>query len=433
VKVCFTVNDVSLSGGVGVILEHAHHLVEDHGFEVALALREGSGGKWSYRRLDGLRLTTTEELAQERFDVAVATWWRTGYDLFDINADRYAYFVQSLEDRFYDDAVDRVQAAVTHDLPVAFITEARWIADLLSELRSDAPCYFVRNGLAKDVFSPVAEVQPRTQGPLRILIEGATDVWFKGVPDAVEATRAMTRPSVVTLVTPAGGNEDTLAVDRVLGPLSHEEMAALYAEADVVLKLSRVEGMFGPPLEGFHKGATCVVTPVTGHEEYVEHGWNGLVTEWDDLRGTARLLDLLAEDRRLLHFLQTNALKTAEAWPSWRQSSSFMALALTTIRERPVPTWTGGGSQLLKDVKAASEALRNERLMLERLVHVRDAELAESAELAKQHEEALSTRAYRCGIFLRERVWKHPVLRILRLPFRGALRAARARRARAAR
>ena len=73
----------------------------------------------------------------------------------------------------------------------------------------------------------------------------------------------------------------------------------------MVLKLSRVEGMYGPPLEGFHMGATCVTTPVTGHEEYVEHGWNGLVVDWDDARGTARQLDLLARDRRLLHFLRT--------------------------------------------------------------------------------------------------------------------------------
>ena len=34
-------------------------------------------------------------------------------------------------------------------------------------------------------------------------------------------------------------------------------MADLYAQTDVVLKLSSVEGMFGPPLEGFHRGATA--------------------------------------------------------------------------------------------------------------------------------------------------------------------------------
>ena len=71
-----------------------------------------------------------------------------------------------------------------------------------------------------------------------------------------------------------------------------------------MLKLSTVEGMSGPPLEGFHRGATCVITPVTGHEEYVVHGYNGLITDWDDLGGAARQLDLLARDRRLLHFLR---------------------------------------------------------------------------------------------------------------------------------
>ena len=56
---------------------------------------------------------------------------------------------------------------------------------------------------------------------------------------------------------------------RLVGPVSQAELARLYADTDVVLKLSRIEGMFGPPLEGFHCGATCVVTPVTGHDEYV--------------------------------------------------------------------------------------------------------------------------------------------------------------------
>ena len=95
--------------------------------------------------------------------------------------------------------------------------------------------------------------------------------------------------------------------------------------------------MFGPPLEGFHLGATCVVTPVTGHEEYVEHGFNGLVVDWDDVRGTARALDRLARDRALLHELRINALATARGWPSWEQSGDFMALALRAHRREPPP------------------------------------------------------------------------------------------------
>ena len=107
----------------------------------------------------------------------------------------------------------------------------------------------------------------------------------------------------------------------------------------MVLKLSRVEGMFGPPLEGFHMGATCVTTAVTGHEEYIEHGRNALRGGLGRPPGTARQLDLLARDRRLLHGLRCNALATARGWPGWDQAAQFMALALRRIavskRARP--------------------------------------------------------------------------------------------------
>ena len=234
--------------------------------------------------------------------------------------------MQSLDDRFYkDDEAERLGAALTLDLPVAFITEAHWIIDTLAALRPDAPCYLVRNGIDKEVFTPLERVTPSTGAPLKILVEGSPAVWHKRVSEAVAAAGAMNEPHELTVVCSDPGAAGAIAVDRVLGPLSHGEMAALYAEHEVVLKLSTVEGMSGPPLEGFHRGATCVVTPVTGHEEYVVHGYNGLVTDWDDLRGTARQLDLLARDRRLLHTLRCNALETARGWPDWDQASQFMA------------------------------------------------------------------------------------------------------------
>ena len=115
-------------------------------------------------------------------------------------------------------------------------------------------------------------------------------------------------------------------------------MAALYADTDVVLKLSRVEGMFGPPLEGFHMGATCVTTEVTGHDEYIEHGRNALLVDWDDQTGTTRQLELLAKDRRLLHELRSNALATARGWPDWSQRRSSWRSRCSASRPPRSPT-----------------------------------------------------------------------------------------------
>jgi hypothetical protein len=86
------------------------------------------------------------------------------------------------------------------------------------------------------------------------------------------------------------------------------------------------------------------------------------VTDWDDLRGTARELDLLAADRGYLHFLRTNALETARAWPSWEQSGMFMAAALHRIRE--LPPAASSGRRLAADIRAVMDSHR--RILMER-------------------------------------------------------------------
>jgi glycosyltransferase involved in cell wall biosynthesis len=362
VKVCFVLNDLALSGGTGVVIAHANQLVERHGFDVTLAVTSDEVAPWDHRPLEQLNVTTAAEAGRDRYDVAVATWWRTCYELFRIPAARYAYFVQSFEDRFYEPfAGERVLAAATHGLPVAFITEARWIADLIGGIRPDAGCQLVRNGVAKDVFSRNEPPAARTNGPLRVLLEGHPGVWLKGIEECGEVLRAMSEPRTVTFVSPSGEDADPpVGADRVIGPISQRDLAAEYADADVVLKMSRVEGMYGPPLEGFHMGATCVTTPVTGHDEFVEHGWNGLVFDYDDVRGGARMLDLLARDRLLLHFLRTNAWLTARSWPSWEQAGDFMAAALTAVRDGSPPDPYLAADRLLHDLLAGMTHQRHE-------------------------------------------------------------------------
>lgn len=365
-KVAFLVNDLQLSGGVGVVLQHARQLGTRHGFDVSLVLvREQERDNWNYPALEHVHIVGLAEARRDRYDVAVSTWWETTFALFSLRATRYASFVQSLEERFYHpDDPDRMGAALSLGLPVAFITEARWIADTLSELRPEAPCYLVRNGIDKEVFAGPRTVTPNVEAPLRILVEGNPSVWFKHVGEAVHATELMAEPRHVTLVTGERKAAAQLPADRVLGPLPHLEMAPLYAQTDVVLKLSSVEGMFGPPLEGFHMGATCVVTPVTGHEEYVRHAFNGLVCDWDDQGGTARLLDLLGRDRELLHYLRCNALLTARGWPSWEQQGAFMAGALHAIARSPAPQAPTAAGALMRDLRGALDGQR--RLVAER-------------------------------------------------------------------
>jgi glycosyltransferase involved in cell wall biosynthesis len=360
VNVAFIVNDLQLSGGIGVVVTHARELAAHHGMDVTLVLaREQEVPHWEYEDLDQLHAISLAEARERHFDVAVGTFWVTVLSLFEIPADRYAFFVQSLEDRSYRaNDPERFGAAITLSLPVAFITEATWIRDTLAELRPDAPCHLVRNGIDKDVFATPDAVEPNSDGPLRILVEGYASSWFKGVNDAIAATRAMAEPHELTVVAANRDSLDAKGATRVVGPISQRDLADLYAHTDVVLKLSRVEGMFGPPLEGFHKGATCVTTEVTGHEEYIRDGHNALVCDWEDERGTARLLDLLARDRELLHRLRSNALQTAREWPAWDQAGQDMAEALQAIRSSPPPDPYAHAQRMVHDVQSTLAALR---------------------------------------------------------------------------
>ena len=374
-RVAFLLQDLQLSGGVGVVVEHAGRLVRDHGFDVRLVLtRPQDVAPWPYAGLRQVPVLALQEAEREKFDVAVSTWWQTTADLFRLDAHRYAYFIQSFEDRTYGQHTpERLAAALTTALPVRFVTEARWIAHGIEELQPGTRALYVRNGVAKDVFVSPPEVVPKSlDEPLRIVIEGSRAVPFKGVDEALAAVRLMKERRKLTIVSPHPEDRDLPEVDRHVSGLSHTDMARLLREQHVMLKLSRVEGMYGPPLEAFHMGATCVTTPVTGFDEYVRHAENGLVVGWDDPRGTARALDLLARDSVLLHRLRANALQTARAWPSWQQSSQVMALALHAVRREPPPAQRPSGMRLTSDIGtelAEQEMRRREAQDLNALLH----------------------------------------------------------------
>jgi glycosyltransferase involved in cell wall biosynthesis len=365
VRVAFLLQDLQLSGGVGVVVEHATQLRRHHGIETHLVLtREQERPSWGYRGLPDVPVLGLDEAAAQDWDIAVASWWETALALFHLPARRHAYFVQLLEDSAYEpQAPERVAAAMTTGLPVRFITEARWIADMLEGFQPAADVLYVRNGIPKDVFRSPETITPALPGePLRIVLEGARGYVQKGVDDALRAVALMRQPAHVTWVSPHPVDDPPPGIARVLSGLSHAEMADLFGESQVLLKLSRAEGMYGPPLEAFHRGATVVTTAVTGHDEYVRHRDNGLVVGWDDPHGTARSLDLLAADRRLLHELRCGALETAQAWPDWTQSSQLMALALRRVLAEPMPPVRSAGWRLASDaLTALAEAQRAER------------------------------------------------------------------------
>jgi glycosyltransferase involved in cell wall biosynthesis len=411
---CFVLPGLGASGGVAVLLGHARRLAA-HGVDATIALTAPADAA---SVPPGVRVRTLAEARGERWDLAVASWWETAPAMFELEAARHVAFLQSLEERFYGerDLLERLGAASVLGLPVHFVAVAGWLRAVVGELRPDARCPIVRPGIDKDAFRPRPSEAPRSGGPLRVLVEGQPEVWFKAIPEAIAVARAMREPARVTLVAPHPESAGGLGADRVAGGLDAAGMSALYAEHDVVLKLSRVEGFGLAPLEAMHVGLPCVVTPYTGHEEYVRHGENGLVVGFDDEPGATAALDALAADRSLLERLGRGARATAAAWPSGVESTATLAAALRELADAPAPDPGAAARCALRRQRLAIELGRaqlGELRLQERLaaeVPRLEGELEERRRqvvgMGEQLEAIRAERAYRAAVRVRDLLGK---------------------------
>ncbi len=323
----------AISGGTFVIFEHSLYALKN-GIDVYI-ITENKVHKedieWhpESRKLNWL---TFKEASCYNFDIAIATWWKTSYEICRIKATTYAYFVQSIESRFYGDneLAIKMFADATYLIPFKIVTEATWIKNYLFE-RFNQEALLVLNGIRKDIYSNTGEAyEKRNENKLRVLIEGPIDIPFKNVAKTIElATKS--QADEIWLLTTSNEINRVKGVDRIFSKVPITETPKIYRSCDVIVKLSYVEGMFGPPLEMFHCGGTAITYDVTGHEEYLKDGYNALVVKTDDELEVINCINRLKNDRILLNRLKAGALKTANDWSDWDKSSFEFLSAMDKI------------------------------------------------------------------------------------------------------
>lgn len=335
-RVCFLVGSMAISGGTYVIVQHASYL-RDHGYDVTLAVQEPfteATLAW-HDQAPSLRSVPFEDAKSERFDLVIATWWKTALEICDFNGPRYAYFVQSIESRFYpvDESPLRALVGSTYNFPVSYVTEATWIQGYLLE-HFGQNAALVRNGIRKDVYQPSgSSIAVRKSGQPRVLVEGHFGVRFKNTALAIRlAHEAGAKDIWVLTGSPVGW------VPKVSKVFSRVPMVAtpdIYRSCDILVKLSTVEGMFGPPLEIFHCGGTAVVLNVTGCDEYIVDGFNGRVVAQENLDGVVEAIRELLINHDRLQQLKDGAQHTALQWPNWDQSSAQFSEWVTNCLNGP--------------------------------------------------------------------------------------------------
>ena len=342
-----------ISGGTNVIFEHALGLTQ-LGHQVSIVTElpfDPQRLAWK-PQAQKLPLLSHAHCRQRVFDLSIATWWRSVFDLPYVPARWYAYFCQSIESRFFDARDADLQALVeyTYRQPLAVVTEAGWIARYLADYYG-RPATLVRNGIDKALFtSDGPALEPRPASGLRVLVEGALGVSFK----RVELTIDLCRQAGLTdiwLLTPTACDHYP-GVRRVCAQVPMPRVGEVYRSCDVLVKLSTVEGMFGPPLEMMHCGGTAITTDVTGHDEYMRHGVNGLIVRRGEETDVIKHLRALQRYRAYLDQLKAGARQTTAAWPAWPQAVREMERFVTAVCARQ-PTAEVVQAQMLDHLRAA--------------------------------------------------------------------------------
>lgn len=217
----------------------------------------------------------------------------------------------------------------TYSLELDIITEATWIANYLSD-QYKRDVQLVKNGIRKEFFNTqINPVEKRDENKFKVLVEGPLNVSFKNTELAITLANQSNADEVWLLTSsPIGAYE---GVDRLFSKIPMSKVGEIYSSCDAIVKLSTVEGMFGPPLECYHCGGTSISYDVTGYDEYIEHGVNGLVSYNRDNNDIVDKINQLVENRSLLASLKTNALETAKDWPTWQESSQQFELSCQKI------------------------------------------------------------------------------------------------------
>ncbi len=106
------------------------------------------------------------------------------------------------------------------------------------------------------------------------------------------------------------------------GSVAHDQVPAVYRQADIFVLPSQNEGMSIALLEAMASGLPVIVTNGGGTAELVRAGVNGFVVPWADAAALARALETLVRDavRRQCMGEQSRLVAMQHSWPAIAQS-----------------------------------------------------------------------------------------------------------------
>lgn len=335
-KIAFLLGGLGINGGTAVVFRHIMMLLRAGHDAFAINLGEaGDGGAWfTGNTAPIVHISDKRRYLFDNIDLLFATGWMTVGSLPLVAARRKLYFVQADERQFVDEPAERARVHEEYKTRCEYLTEARWIQEMLRREFGHQAAY-VPNGIDPEVFYPDAPLEPKNPKRLRVLIEGPICLPRKGMDDAHAAIAPL--DCEIWIVSSAGLPKRGWRYDRFFEGVPFGEMRRVYSACDIFLKMSRVEGFFGPPMEAMACGCAVVVGKVSGYDEYIVHEENALVVEQGDVAGARQAVARLLDNAALREKLVERGFETAKSWTWETSAKAMLALVESDRPESPAP------------------------------------------------------------------------------------------------
>jgi len=333
-----------LTGGLKMLVEQMRWLKSrGHTVEAYLRGSEASSSAlpdWMPTEVDSDIVIHGGELFHKHIrpcDVIVSGWYNQLPDLL-MSRIPVLYWEQGSESLFGDyrgvqfTQTQRYSLRVLYSLPVALASVSDFVADVMDK-RYNRKTAVIPNGVDTDFFRPI----PTGDGDPVILLVGSPWLAFKRFPTALavlerlwkEGHRFRVRwicqyqPDVRNLPFP---------IETVLNP-PQENLAKLYASANILLFPSIYEGFGLPPLEAMASGLAVVCADCGGVTMYAINEHNALIVQPEDENAMFTSLVRLIDDEELRGKISANARETALSF-SLNKSFSKLEELLYAIKNQ---------------------------------------------------------------------------------------------------
>lgn len=264
-------------------------------------------------------------------DVLISTLWLTAEWAINIHPSKgkKAYFVQGHE-IFPHFPKDRVQA--TYRAPFHKIVVAKWLERTMRDEYASPAIACVPNSVDTALF--YASQRSKSDRPCIGFLY--SDGWVKGVDVTLDAINKIKRALPDIKIVSFGASTPK----RHLPLPDHcefhykppqDKIREIYAQCDVWMCGSRLEGFHLPPMEAMACRTPVVSTTVGGPEDVIENGRQGFVVPIEDADALAeKTLNVLHADKSAWRLMSEAAYETAVRY-SWDDAGALFEAALYKI------------------------------------------------------------------------------------------------------